>query len=449
MNRYLLLCIPLLLYLSQSQAADLIAGPMIGHTTSHSAKIWVETNAPTTVQINYFVNTSNYKQRPWTFSPMKKGSAVGNTSKDFPYTAVIELEGLSPRAEVRYDVLVDGRIIRPHGPQVFYPMPVEDEDPEGSKFMVAFSSCMYPSRVPHQPIWHKALQHRPVAFLYIGDINYMPQKKEEYAVDRETVAHSMIKYHREARQLPGVRSLMATTPSYGIWDDHDFGPNNSDRTFQWRELSLETYNHYWPNVEPHDGGVFHKFSIADVEFFMLDNRFNRDPNNAEDRDAMFGEKQMAWLREGLKVSEATFKVIVNGGTMVTDRGENWANFGSEREDFLQWVFGNRINGVFFIAGDWHVGALNRLNRPQDEYPLYELISSNSGVYPEPINNDITAAWGVNDYTAANPYSGYNFGALWFSGKPGQREVTLQIIDEDGHVRIHRKVHEKDLEVEEN
>ena len=36
------------------QAAEILAGPMIGHTTPTSARIWVETDQPARVTIDYF-----------------------------------------------------------------------------------------------------------------------------------------------------------------------------------------------------------------------------------------------------------------------------------------------------------------------------------------------------------------------------------------------------------
>jgi alkaline phosphatase D len=197
-------------------------------------------------------------------------------------------------------------------------------------------------------------------------------------------------------------------------------------------------------VKAHDNGVYHSFRIADAEFFMLDNRANRDPNEAQDRAAMFGPEQMAWLRNGLKASTATFKILANGNTMAAGNGENWSHFGSERDDFLKWMFGENITGVVFIAGDWHVGTLNRLHRPQDDYPIYELLSSNLGVRKLPIDTGPTATAGGNHHSAANTFPGYNFGALWFSGKKDARTITLQIIDEEGNVRIHRRLGANDL-----
>lgn len=126
--------------------------------------------------------------------------------------------------------------------------------------------------------------------------------------------------------------------------------------------------------------MFHSFQIADVEFFLLDDRYHRDPNFAEDRATMLGAGQLSWVKENLKSSSATFKVIGNCGSLTSYFAtEAWSQFGSERDDFLEWMFSEGITGVFFISGDWHVGTLNRLHRPQDGYPLYELVSFNTAV----------------------------------------------------------------------
>ena len=422
------------------QAAELIAGPMVGHTTPHSAHIWVETDGPAKVQIAYWMATNN--------KPLAKGTAHAMTGKDAPHTAVVKLAGLNPNAQIHYEVRVDNRTVRPLAPQVFHTFPTVPENDREVNFMVAFGSCMNPSTVPHQPIWEKAAQYGPAAFLYIGDINYLPSPEAEFG-DREDLVREVIAvYHRGVRHLSGVRTLMATTPSYGIWDDHDYGPNNSDRTFRWRGETLEMYNRFWANPSagtPDTKGVFYAFEIADVEFFMLDNRYHRDPAEDENRKTMFGQPQLDWLKNGLKQSTATFKVIVQGGSSVTaGRGERWSNWGTERDDFLRWMFGERISGVLFLAGDWHVGTLNRLYRPGDAYPLYELLSSNSGVRREPIALNASQGAGGHHQSAAKLFRGYNFGALYFSGKKGERSVALQIIDEKGTVQIHRQLTERDL-----
>jgi len=436
----------LVILIGNVHAAELMAGPMVGHTTTTSADIWVETDQPATVRVDYWTLAGKGPR-------LVRGHADGQTAADYPQTGTVTLTGLRPNTRVHYDIALDGRKVRPLIPQTFMTMPgaSRDNDPEGaSSFTIAFGSCLNPTRQPMQPIFMEVLQHRPAAFLFIGDINYMPSRSLHYTSDRETVRYAMAGYHREVRHVPEVRALMASTPSYGIWDDHDFGSNDADRTFALHEETFEIYRRYWPNAGAGTvttKGIFHAFKIADVEFFMLDDRYHRDPNQADDRRTMFGDGQMQWLKDGLKSSTATFKVIANGNSMVVDfhrRHEVWDNFGSERDDFLKWLFDEGISGVFFIVGDWHVGTLNKLYRPGDDYPLFELLSSNAAVRKEPIKTRPQEGWRDNPQASAPYYQGYNFGMLRFSGKKGERKVALQIIDEHGHVRIEQVLSESDL-----
>jgi len=306
---------------------------------------------------------------------------------------------------------------------------------------------MYPARVPIQPVWARVARHNPAALLLIGDANYMPNHPGAYETPEEVALHAMAGYHRTLRDVEGLRTLMASYPTYAIWDDHDFGPNNSDRTFRWREESLSLYKRYWPN--PGAGtaatpGIFYDFRIADVQFFMLDDRYHRDPNDDPDKKTMLGAGQLTWLEERLEASTATFKVIANGGTLLAEGGEHWAMFGTERDDFLEWLFDERIEGVLFLAGDWHVGSLHRYYRPGDGYPLYELMSSNAAFNIVPVEQPPGQEPGGGHFSAAPPVRDYNFGVLRFSGDKGDRAVTLQIIDEDGDVRIHRRLTEAEL-----
>src|SRR5690606_13981655 len=124
------------------------------------------------------------------------------------------------------------------------------------------------------------LRRRPAAFLFLGDNGYLPKDAEMYDIPDAALRSITADTHRAMRNVPGLRDLLSSTPAYAIWDDHDFGPNNADRTFAHRDVAHDLFQRYWPN--PGHGvrdvpGVFHSFRIADVEFFMLDNRYHRDP----------------------------------------------------------------------------------------------------------------------------------------------------------------------------
>ncbi len=432
------------------RAQTLLGGPMVGHTTGTSARIWLETDEACAVKVHYWLE-ARLQYQSSAAQPIIRGTAEGQTSPAPPHTGVIELTGLKPGWLVYYELEIGGKPVRPATPQVFSLLPDADPSRTLPNFAVAFTSCMYPARVPVQPIWDQVALHRPAALLLIGDNNYMPNPTGAYDTSQDVVEYAMARYHRYLRDLPGFRSVLATTPTYGIWDDHDFGPDNSDRTFRWRDLSLSLFKKYYPNPSaglPDVPGVFTSFKIGDAQFFLLDDRYHRDPDQAPDRKTMLGSGQLAWLKQSLKDSRATFKVIVNGGTMLVDRqgsGEYWANFGQERDEFLTWLSDNRINGVLFAAGDWHVGTLNRLHRPPDPYPLYELLSSNAGVSlpPPPAEETGQTHYRFHQYIGTE-FRGFNFGLIRFSGPRGSRTVSLQIIDSQGQARVQLTLKERDL-----
>lgn len=444
---YLITALTCTIYTVNAQhAAQLLSGPMVGHTTSSEANIWVETDKPADVKVHYWYESG--------VQPIVKAVATGRTDSQAPHVGTITLKGLPARALVHYELEIDGRTIRPQTVQSFLMMPAVDAP---ANFTVAFASCINPIRVPLQPIWTQLGTLRPDALLLIGDNNYMPMRPEAYEAPDSTISWALARYHRYLRDVPGLRSILAAVPTYAVWDDHDFGPNNSDRTFMWRDLTLSLFKKYWPNPAagtPTTNGIFFSFRISDVEFFMLDDRYHRDPNEASDRQTMLGEGQLNWLKEQLKASTASFKVIVNGHTTTIDRGdrgEYWANFGNERNEFLTWMFAEGIEGVFFVSGDWHVGSLSRIDYSDEGYPLYELISSNAGVSQvEADNNQYMYNRQISghnrrfDGPVVNDIRDYNFGLLEFSDEGDERSVTLKIIDHHGEVRVAHRLTRNDL-----
>jgi alkaline phosphatase D len=432
------------------RAQTLLSGPMVGHTTSTSARIWLETDQASLVRVHYWLEPRLQYQTSLG-DPMVRGTAEAQTSRTAPHTGTVELTGLKPGWLVYYELEIDGKPVRPATPQVFSLLPEVNAERPLPNFAVAFASCMYPARVPVQPIWDQVALKRPDALLLIGDNNYMPNLTAAYETSEDVVVYAMARYHRYLRDLPGLRTVLATTPTYGIWDDHDFGPDNSDGTFRWKDLSLSLFNKYYANASaglPEVPGIFTSFQIGDAQFFLLDDRYHRDPNQAADRKTMLGSGQLAWLKQAVQGSQATFKVIVNGGTLLVDRqgsGEYWANFGQERDEFLAWLSENRISGVLFAAGDWHVGTLNRLHREQDPYPFYELLSSNAGVsLPPPPSEETGQAHYRFHHQAGVEYRGFNFGLIRFFGPRGNRSVSLQIVDGQGHARVQLILRERDL-----
>jgi hypothetical protein len=116
-------------------------------------------------------------------------------------------------------------------------------------------------------------------------------------------------------------------------------------------------------------------SLSQVKFFIIDNRYHKMSD-----DVYAGEMQMQLLKAELKASDAVFKIIVHGGTIVRAGDESWfTRSKDERRELLDFLAENEITGVVFHGGDIHKNLFNPFPKcPENgtiDYEVYEIISS--------------------------------------------------------------------------
>jgi alkaline phosphatase D len=164
------------------------------------------------------------------------------------------------------------------------------------------------------------------------------------------------------RRLPGYAELSRRVPQYAIWDNHDYAPEPADNRAKGKEETLRAFKMLWPNPaygEKDNPGVYFKFTRGDIEFFMTDGRYYRDPNNAPEdgHKTHLGEKQLAWLKRELLASKARIKVLASGGEWQTHgQAASWTSFARERDDLFKFIADNHITGVLLLSGDRHFTA---------------------------------------------------------------------------------------------
>ncbi|MFT5526420.1 MAG: alkaline phosphatase D, partial [Pirellulaceae bacterium] len=180
-----------------------IQGPMMGNATATSASIWLRTAGPSKVQILY-----GDKQAA---SPATSRTVETTAEKDF--TAVVKLDGLTPKTMYTYQIVIDGQTDKTHLPASFVTAPVKGEP---TKFRFAFGGGA--GYVPeHEYMWDTIGAQKPDALVLLGDNMYSDDPK-----NRE-----MQKFCYYRRQSPPeFRRLTGGIPVYSIWDDHDFGTND-------------------------------------------------------------------------------------------------------------------------------------------------------------------------------------------------------------------------------
>jgi alkaline phosphatase D len=218
---------------------------------------------------------------------------------------------------------------------------------------VAFSSCSGKSGYDAAKSWRAIQQLSDIdLILLLGDNHYA-----------DTTDPAIIsKHYASHRGILAYRDVTATIPTYGIWDDHDFGPNNSDGQTPGKEKSLAIFKKHWPNPEfgePDNPGIYFTFRRGDVQFILLDSRYHRTPNTSmkadDPRKVLLGEKQLTWLEETLKQSTAKMKIVACGSEFQRHgSSDGFSGFRTEQAKVLDLM--KSTEGVLLISGDRHFTA---------------------------------------------------------------------------------------------
>lgn len=346
----------------------LLDGPMIGATTPGSFTVWSRASGAFGVAVEYATRRD--------FSDAKTTAPVAAKQANDLCTTV-EVTGLKPDTEYYYRIKADGVEDR-HQP---VPCRTRTAPVRPRPIRIAFGSCARVQLYPEQPVFDAIAAMEPDMFLWLGDNIYADS-------DSETAFTTM--YTRQ-RNVANLVPLLRSVPQLAIWDDHDFGYNDSDRRNSVKEMTHRVFNRWWGNPaagSPDTPGIFFRHSFGPVDIFMLDGRYYRDPSKAPDGPdkTMLGAGQKAWLKRELKASKAVFKVLVSGtGWSLAERGgDSWAAYLHERNEILDFIRDNRISGCFGISGDVHQGEVNCV--PWSEkggYDFYDLVSSGLAQYLSP------------------------------------------------------------------
>lgn len=425
-----------------AQPSLLQSGPLVGYGQMTEVMLWVQTTQPAEVQFRYW-NAAT--------PDAKLISGTVSTSADRANVAHVLIAGLSPGNTYGYELLINGKPVPRPYPLRFQTQPLWQWRTDPPEFTVAFGSCLYINETqwdrPGTPygsdyeILTVLASKKPDLMLWLGDNTYYRE------VDWHTVAGLRHRW-THTRSTPELQPILGAAHNYAIWDDHDFGPDDADRSYRLKGEALETHKLFWANQTygtPEIPGVFARFEWDDAEFFMLDGRYHRSPNRAPDdaNKTMFGKEQFQWLLDALTNSIATFKIVVSGTQVLNPSigGETFYNYRHEYDALLRYIKENKIPGVVFLSGDRHLSELVVLKDPSF-YPLYDYTSSSltAGLsrYKDTDNPNVVPGTLVND--------AHSFGILRFSGPRTDRVLTMECWDYTGKLRWTHVVKAKELRV---
>lgn len=217
---------------------------------------------------------------------------------------------------------------------------------------ISFGSCN--KGFYKQQLWPSIIEDSPQLFIWGGDIIYGDRGDNKY--------NHKFKFDR-LRNFPGYKILRESVPVIGTWDDHDFGDNNGDGSYEGKyknqQLLLDFLDEPINSKRRTQEGVYTSYIIGtkgqQVKVILLDNRFHMSKYKQ-----VLGETQWNWLEHELKTSTAQINIIVSGLPILAPtliRSEEWGDFPKEKKRLLDLFNKYEPKGLLFLSGDKHFGSI--------------------------------------------------------------------------------------------
>jgi phosphodiesterase/alkaline phosphatase D-like protein len=225
-------------------------------------------------------------------------------------------------------------------------------------FRLGFASC---AKTGSSSLVFEAirLQH-PDLFIHLGDLHY-----------EDIVLNDVARFGQAYTKVLTSRTqgdFFRHVPVAYAWDDHDFGPNDSDRTSPSRRAAHEAYRLYVPHYPLEDAPlspIYQAFTIGRARVIVTDQRSERSPRSLPaPRRTMLGTVQLDWLEKQLQDAATSPLVIWANGVPWITKGneaskEGWAPYAAERERIANAIVrAGLTRRLVMLSGDAHSLALD-------------------------------------------------------------------------------------------
>jgi alkaline phosphatase D len=304
---------------------------------------------------------------------------------------------------------------------------------------ILFGSCLHQDKP--QPIWQAMNQEQADLFVLLGDNVYG---------DTEDMQELKAKYAKQWA-TSGMQTMLATTLTIGIWDDHDFGENDAGAEYPQKEASRQILLDYFnvPKDSPRRiraDGIYTSHILTQsnkkVQIILPDLRWNRSPLESVDKlhymlskapkdlgpyipskdksTTMLGESQWQWLEKQLQ-QPADVRVLATSLQFLPEFSgwESWANLPHERQRFLALLDKYQIDNLVIVSGDTHWSEFSQITRNNQKL-LWEMTASG-----------LTEEWknvSPNQHRVGESYAKVNYGVIELSGK----QLTMSIKNVSGN-----------------
>ena len=283
---------------------------------------------------------------------LEEGILVPPTAVSPRRVATWDLAGLEPESRYFYAVKdAEGSTVLRGRFETF------GEGPRSFSFAVA--SCA--ATGSRHPVFDAIRKREPAFFLHLGDFHYENirwPRPEAYRNAYEMVLES-----------PVQAALYREVPIVYVWDDHDFGGNDTDRANPGRKAARLVYQelvpHYPLVAGEGDVPIHQAFTVGRVRFLVTDSRSERSPASVPDGPgkSVLGKAQRAWLERELWTAgdRHALVVLVTGLPWIAPErayADHWGGYATERRQLARLIADPAVPPVVLLAGDAHMLALD-------------------------------------------------------------------------------------------
>lgn len=472
---------------SPARSQHVTHGPVVGAVTDSSARMYLRTTAPDQVITLHLSSDPLYRSTQ---------IYLGKTVAEKDNSVMLELDRLRPDTRYHYRVFVGAEQDTVDGQFRTFPAVGQQGD-----FTFVTGSCQ---ETENMKVFDVMPLHNPYFLMHTGDYTYPDY---QIAPDYSSTWDGMTLSYRKRYDEKEMKYMLRSIPIDYVYDDNDYVGGsggryckNDMRSYKqnghtvnemmapvfpatWRRNTIKGYDELFPHYPLPDTseGIYHSFRFGNAEFFVIDRNSAKDrPNmdgftfnekrkrwewNPPPGYALFGKKQMDWLKQALKASDADWKFIVSGvplngacekliraGVRIQNMSmkgfygfhmawgfsQYWAGFPEERNDFMQFLQENGIKDVIVISGDTHHNVMDdgrNAGLPEINASGLSVTGTELAYYLKLIgaftfNFRMKKIWNQGGNGLGNKNLKNAFGKVRIVGTD---HVELSIVDEDNHI----------------
>lgn len=443
---------PLVLLLpALAWAGEIVSGPMLGYRAHREVFVWLETRNTESVAMEYWLRESPDEVDRIEFTDVPHHPGNGQIHHFVPGL-------LKMGATYDYRILIDGEAAELAAPATFQTQDLWEWRKPPPDFAFLMGSCAYVNDPEYDrpgPGYGKT--YRTYELMGESGADFMIWTGDNWYWREPDYSSISGMWYRPShdRSIPEMQKFLGVMHHYATWDDHDYGPNDSNWSFEYKELALDIFKAYWGNHtygEAANPGVYSKFFWSDAAFFLMDNHYYRDAAGLDQdkypQKTQWGRHQMEWLKQSLlqakELQHFKFLFIVTGNQMLQrrPRGEPHELYRREREELIDFIVENELTGVVFLTGDVHHSAMYKRQIGDAGQWVYEITSSplSSGSW-DAANSDKAD----DPHVIAGTLIGtQNFVQVAVAGEDDTRHLRVTCIDHEGKTRFTQTIRLRDL-----